>query len=203
MKLDDGTGAFLVTLARSTIEKFFAEGRLRNVPKEHGAIFETKAGVFVTISSVINGGKELRGCIGFPYPDKPLIEAVMSAAVAAATEDPRFPPLMKNELEKTLFELSVLTPPELIQVKSTKELPRNIAVGRDGLIVQWSLGRGLLLPQVPVEYGWNAEEFLENACMKAGATPDIWLVPSTKVYKFQAIIFEEASPKGRVERKNL
>ena len=203
MDLDDETGEFLVTLARRTVEKFLAKGRLENVPEEHDADLEGKAGVFVTINSVVNGGKELRGCIGFPYPDKPLIGAVMSAAVAAATEDPRFSPITKDELDKTVFEVSVLTPPEMIQLKSPRDLPRNIDIGKDGLIVQWSLGRGLLLPQVPVDYGWNAEEFLGNACMKAGATPDIWLVPATKVYKFQAIIFEEASPGGTVQRKNL
>jgi len=203
MELDDDTGKFLVALARGTVEKFLAEGRLQSLPKGYHAVLESKVGVFVTIDSVINGGKELRGCIGFPYPDKPLIGAVMSAAVAAATEDPRFAPLTKSELDNTTFEVSVLTPPQLIQVESPKELPRNIDVSKDGLMVQWSLGRGLLLPQVPVEYGWNAEEFLENACMKAGATPDIWLVPSTKVYKFQAIIFEETSPRGRVERKDV
>ncbi len=203
MELDDETGALLVTLARSTVEKFLAEGILQDPPKEHLAVLETKAGAFVTINSLVNGGKELRGCIGFPNPDKPLIEAVMSAAVSAATEDPRFPPLTRNELDKVVFEVSVLTPPELIQVRSPKELPGNIDVGRDGLIVRWSHGGGLLLPQVPVEYGWGAEEFLENACVKAGATSDSWLVPSTKIYKFQAIIFEEASPSGGVEKKYL
>ena len=203
MELDDETGAFLVTLARGTVERFLEEGRLQVAPEEHRAILKTKTGAFVTINRLINGEKQLRGCIGFPNPDKPLIEAVMRAAVAAATEDPRFPPLTRNELDKVVFEVSVLTPPELIQVKSPKELPINIDVGRDGLIVRWSVGGGLLLPQVPVEYGWGAEEFLENACMKAGATPDIWLSPSTKVYKFQAIIFEEVSPRGRVERKTL
>ncbi|MBM3896964.1 MAG: TIGR00296 family protein [Thaumarchaeota archaeon] len=203
MELDGETGIFLVSLARSTAEKYIVNGRLDNVSKEQPTISKTKAGAFVTISSVINGEKELRGCIGFPYPDEPLMEAIMHASKAAATEDPRFPPLTKNELDKVVFEVSVLTPPELIQVKSPKELPRHIDVGKDGLIVEWSFGRGLLLPQVPVEYGWDSQEFLENACMKAGATPDIWLLSNTKVYKFKAIIFEEVFPRGRVERKNL
>ena len=203
MELDGETGVFLVSLARSTAEKYIIEGRLQDVPKEQLAISKTKAGAFVTISNVINGGKELIGCIGFPYPDKPLIETIIHASKSAATEDPRFPPLTKNELDKVVFEVSVLTPPELIQVRSPKELPRNIDVGKDGLIVQWYFGRGLLLPQVPVEYGWDSQEFLENACMKAGATPDIWLVRNTKVYKFKAIIFEEVFPRGGVERKNL
>lgn len=201
MEIDDTAGAFLVTIARKTVEGLFTNGHLVSPPREYPSIFGTNAGVFVTINKANGAEKELRGCIGFPYPDKPLIEALVRAAAASATEDPRFPPVAKDELPKVVFEVSVLTPPEQIKAASLRELPQKIKVGSDGLIVRWAYGSGLLLPQVPVEYGWDAEEFLGNVCMKAGATPDIWLVPNTKVYKFNAIVFEEAEPRGKVVRK--
>jgi len=78
-----------------------------------------------------------------------------------------------------------------------------VEVGRDGLIVERGYYKGLLLPQVPVEWGWNGEEFLCQCCMKAGLSPDYWLVDGTKVYKFQALIFEEASPRGKIEPKDI
>ncbi len=201
MEIDEVAGVFLVTTARKTVEGLFTNGHLVSSPREYPRIFDTNAGVFVTINKANGAEKELRGCIGFPYPDKPLIEALVRAAAASATEDPRFPPVSREELPKVVFEVSVLTPPEQINVASPRELPQKIKVGSDGLIVRWAYGSGLLLPQVPVEYGWDAEEFLGNACMKAGATPDIWLVPSTRVYKFNAIVFEEAEPRGKVVRK--
>ena len=201
MELDETAGAFLVTTARKVVEGLFTNGHLVSPPREYPRIFDANAGVFVTINKANGAEKELRGCIGFPYPDKPLIEALARAAKASATEDPRFPPVSKGELPKVVFEVSVLTPPEQINVPSPRELPQKIKVGYDGLIVTWFCGSGLLLPQVPVEYGWDAEEFLGNACMKAGGTPDIWLVPGTKVYKFNAIVFEETEPRGKVVRK--
>jgi len=76
-------------------------------------------------------------------------------------------------------------------------------VGREGLIGERGLYRGLLLPQVPVEFGWDEEEFLSQCCIKAGLPPDYWLVEGTKIYKFQAIVFEEKSPRGPVERVRL
>lgn len=200
MEIDEAAGAFLVTTARKTVEGLFTNGHLVSPPREYPSIFDTNVGVFVTINKANGAEKELRGCIGTPYPDKPLIEALVRAAAASATEDPRFPPVSKDELPKVVFEVSVLTPPEQI-IASPRELPQRIKVGSDGLIVKWAYGSGLLLPQVPVEYGWDAEEFLGSACMKAGATPDIWLVPSTKVYKFSAIVFEEVEPRGKVVRK--
>lgn len=200
MEIDKAAGAFLIATARKTVEGLFTNGHLASPPREYPSIFDTNAGVFVTINKANGAEKELRGCIGFPYPEKPLIEALVRAAAASATEDPRFPPVSKDELPKVVFGVSVLTPPEQIMA-SPRELPRKIKVGSDGLIVRWAYGSGLLLPQVPVEYGWDAEEFLGNACMKAGATPDIWLVPSTNVYKFNAIVFEEVEPRGKVVRK--
>ncbi|MDQ3562358.1 MAG: TIGR00296 family protein [Thermoproteota archaeon] len=162
-----------------------------------------KAGVFVTVNYVTTSRKEyLRGCIGFPLPENPLYQGVIEAAVAAATEDPRFPPLDMQELDNIIFEISVLTPPQQITA-SPAGYGKEIQIGRDGLILHWRFGSGLLLPQVPVEFKWDVEEYLANICYKAGAPPDVWLDPTTKLYKFQATVFKEVEPKGEVIRLGI
>lgn len=162
-----------------------------------------KCGVFVTLNHAEAGAKELRGCIGYPEPILPLVEATLDSAVNSATHDPRFPSVTLKELDKIVVEVSVLTPPQLIEVKDPKDYPRKIAIGKDGLIVERGWYKGLLLPQVPIEWHWDEEEFLSNCCMKAGLPPDCWVVEGTKIYSFQAIIFEEESPKGKVKLKEL
>jgi uncharacterized protein len=189
-------GAELVRLARTAVEKYIQESTIIKSERDT----EEKAGVFVTLNYVTTSKKEyVRGCIGFPLPDRPLYQGVVEAAIAAATEDPRFPPLDSQELDNIIFEISVLTPPERIKV-SPAQYGKEIEIGRDGLILQWRFGSGLLLPQVPVELKWDVEEYLANICFKAGAPPDIWLDPSSKLYKFQAIVFKEVEPKGEVIR---
>jgi hypothetical protein len=128
---------------------------------------------------------------------------VIDSAINAATQDPRFYPLSLKELSKVVFEVSVLTPPEHVEVKNPKEYLSEIKVGEDGLIVEKGFYRGLLLPQVPIEWGWCEEEFLCQCCVKAGLPPDSWLTKDAKIYKFKAIIFEEESPLGEVKRVNL
>lgn len=154
-----------------------------------------KSGVFVTLKTPAN---ELRGCIGRPYPTEPLAEATINSAIEAATGDPRFNALSPKELEKILLEVSVLSPPEIIMVKDSREYPRMIQVGRDGLIVENGGRKGLLLPQVAVDYEMDEEEYLSQCCLKAGLSPDAWLLKETKIEKFQAAIGEEQSPMGEV-----
>jgi uncharacterized protein len=187
-------GAELVRLARVAVEKYLQESIIIKSEKH----MLEKAGVFVTLNYVTSSKKEyLRGCIGFPLPEKPLYQGVVEAAIAAATEDPRFPPLDRQELNNIVFEVSVLTSPQQISV-SPAEYGKEIEIGRDGLILQWRFGSGLLLPQVPVELKWNVEEYLANICYKAGAPPDVWIDPSSKLYKFQAVVFKEVEPNGEV-----
>jgi uncharacterized protein len=145
----------------------------------------------------------LRGCIGLLYPTNPLVEAVIEAALSAATGDPRFPQVAHEELDEIVFEVSVLTPPEQVTVEKPTEYPSKIEVGRDGLIMERGYYKGLLLPQVPVEWNWKEEEFLCQTAMKAGLSPDAWLLKDTMIYRFQAIIFEEVSPKGQVKQKKI
>lgn len=160
-------------------------------------------GVFVTINSLRHGEKELRGCIGYPYPTEPLAQAVIDSAVSAATQDPRFEPMTTNELGNVVFEVSVLTPPEQIETKKPTEYPSRIKVGTDGLIVERGMFKGLLLPQVPVEWKWNEEEFLCQTCGKAGLPPDCWLMNGTKLYKFSCVIAQETSPNGPIELTDM
>jgi len=201
LSLDEGK--FLINLARNTVKEYLENGKTLKPPKDTPKKLFERCGVFVTINSVRHGEKELRGCIGYPYPTSPLVEAVIDSAINAATQDPRFPSLSMNELNGVVFEVSVLTPPEPVQVDNPKEYVRKIKVGEDGLIVEKGFYKGLLLPQVPVEWGWCEEEFLCQCCVKAGLPLDSWLTKGTKIFKFKAIIFEEESPLGEVKRLSL
>ncbi len=198
-------GEYLVKLARKAVENYFINGSELPVPEDTPPELMEKRGVFTTIYRVSSGealvgiAKELRGCIGFPLPIKPLAKATIESALSAAFEDPRFPPLREKELNEVIFEVSVLTPPKLIE-GTPEEIKRNIKIGRDGLIIQRGFMSGLLLPQVPVEYEWDVETFLGQACMKAGLPPDAWIMKNTKIYTFQAEIFTEIEPKGKIIR---
>jgi len=196
-------GKYLVQLARNTITAFLRSRKMPATPSDAPTKLTEKFGVFVTLNSV-KDGHELRGCIGFPMPEYPLVEATMRVAIEAATGDPRFSPVSLKEFQsEVVVEVSVLTPPELVRVSDPRSYPKEIKVGRDGLIVEWGGYRGLLLPQVPLELGWDEEEFLSQCCLKAGLSPDAWLVEGTKVSKFQAVIFQEDSPSGQITSRSL
>lgn len=203
-QLTQEEGGFLVKLARRAVEEYLTTGKILKIPSDVSTKLKERCGVFVTINSVErDGGHELRGCIGLPYPTKMLAEAVIESATSSATQDPRFYPMKADELDQVVFEVSVLTPPEPVKVEKPREYCSKIKVGRDGLIIERGYYKGLLLPQVPVEWKWNEETFLCQCCIKAGLTPDSWLLKDTKIYKFQAIIFEEATPKGKIIRKEI
>jgi uncharacterized protein (TIGR00296 family) len=190
-------GPPLIAAAREVIEHYLETKRV-TVPSwfSTDARFEQKRGCFVTLK-LNDSEKSLRGCIGFPEPVYALKKALPEASISAATGDPRFPPVKKEEIDNLLLEISLLTPPKLI-VSKPADLPQKIEMGKDGLIMKWSYGSGLLLPQVATEYGWNAEDFLCNLSVKAGAAPDQWLVPGTMIFSFRAQLFSESSPKGPV-----
>jgi len=169
----------LLKIARESIELFVREGKIVPV-EEDDPILKTKTGVFVTI-------KEhgiLRGCIGFTEPIFPLAEGVQKAGILAATQDPRFRPLSVEELPLIHLEISVLTP--LRKINNVKE----IVVGKHGIMISKGGKRGLLLPQVAVEYGWNREKFLDQTCIKANLPYGCWK-KDAEIQIFEAIIFEE------------
>jgi len=198
-QLNQKEGKFLVELARKAVGEYLKTGTCMKAPENLPEKFLQHCGVFVTINAVEDGEKSLRGCIGLPYPTTPLAEAVLESAISAATQDPRFPSVSLGELDHVVFEISVLTPPQVVEVKNPKDYCKEVKVGEDGLIVERGIYKGLLLPQVPVEWEWDEETFLCQCCIKAGLPPDSWLVKGTKIYKFSSIIAEELSPKGEVK----
>ena len=160
-------------------------------------------GVFVTLFDHMMS-RGLRGCIGNPFPKTSLLNETVRCAVEAATMDPRFAPLRQDEFLRSIaVEVTVLSPLEHIIVKSPLDLPLNIKVGRDGLSVDGMGARGLLLPQVAVDEGFDEEEFLNECCLKAGLMPDAWVTGSVKVARFQGQIFSEEAPGGRVFERKL
>ena len=196
MNLKDGE--FAVKFARETIEMWISRRETPQFPNVSD-MFREKSGVFTTLYT--HPEHELRGCIGLPYPNKPLIQAIMESAVSA-TMDPRFPKLAEEELEKVVVEVSILTKPEKIEVKSPYEYLEKIKVGRDGLIITNGVNSGLLLPQVPVEYGWDAKTFLGHLCMKAFLPRDAWKDNGMEIFRFESKIFAEKEPGGDVEALN-
>ena len=195
-KISDSDGAELVEMARKAVTEILKNNSKIN-DSDFNSKFDFESGVFVTL----NKQDSLRGCIGYPIPVKKLSQGLVDAAISAATQDTRFSPVTADELDKIVFEVTVLTPPVQIRVKQPSEYLTEIKVGRDGLIVENSFTSGLLLPQVPIEYDWNVEEFLEYTCQKAGLEKNAWKDSSTKISKFEGLIFKEVSPNGKVVRE--
>ena len=148
LNFDEGKTATL--FARDVIESHLMKTK-QNKPSL-SMVFQEKRGVFVTIHS--HPEHELRGCIGIPYPVMPLKSAIIEAA-SSAIRDPRFLPLTEKELNHILVEITILTKPELLNVKKPELYPQHINIGKDGLIINYKGRSGLLLPQVTVEQGWD------------------------------------------------
>jgi AmmeMemoRadiSam system protein A len=144
-------------------------------------IMDRRAGVFVSLHK----GEALRGCIGHIEPDRPLSRAVPSSAIAAASTDPRFAPVTNDEMLELQIELSILGPLE--RIAGVDE----IEIGRHGLLVEHGWNRGLLLPQVAVEWRWDPEAFLSQTCHKAGLPLDAWKAGAT-IWRFEAEVFSES-----------
>ena len=191
MEIDEGIIA--VKAARSSIE---AETVGLSPDIEFPKSFDRKSGVFVTINTYPQGN--LRGCIGYPDPAYPLKDALVYSAQSAC-HDPRFMPLSERESVNCTVEVTILSQPVEMECEKN-DLPKNIVIGRDGLIIQLGRRRGLLLPQVPVEWGWGPEEFLEQLCAKAGLPSDAWKLKETAIFSFTGEIFKEISPRGEIVR---
>jgi len=196
-EFSDLEGEELVRMARKAVTEY-----LQNHSKINDEVFDSKfdfrSGVFVTL----NKQDSLRGCIGYPVAVKRLSRGLIDAAISAATQDTRFNPVTLDELDKIVFEVTVLTTPVEIKVSKPSEYLSEIRIGRDGLIVENAFASGLLLPQVPVEYNWNVKEFLEFTCQKAGLRKDAWEDKDTKISRFQGVIFKETSPNGSIIRES-
>lgn len=198
--ISDEIGSTLVRTARAAIESQLGLQQPPVLPRDP-QLTAIRRGVFVTLYSYES--KELRGCMGIPTPQSNIVEDTIRAAKLAAFRDPRFPSLSKEELDHVILEVSLLTEPELLDAEPRSSLPDHIRLGVDGLIIEADEGAGLLLPQVPIEYGWGAEEFLMHLCLKAGLRITDWLRRDVRIYRFTADIFGEEEPRGKVKRLSI
>lgn len=162
LPLNEADQQRLLQLAREALEESVREFELKDVEDPGGALGE-ECGAFVTLWK----GGRLRGCIGYIEARKPLYQTVRECALSAALRDPRFDPVNPEELPVLRLEISVLSP--LFDIS-----PDQVEMGRHGLMVSRGVQRGVLLPQVAVEWKWDRERFLEETCMKAGLPPDAW-----------------------------
>ena len=170
-------------IARNAIREFLESGKELQAPEE--PIFNELRGVFVSLK--MHG--ELRGCIGYAEPQVPMGPTIVRCAIHSATEDPRFLPLKLSELDLVRIEISLLTPLQKIND------PAEIEVGKHGIVISSGMRRGLLLPQVAIEWNWDRETFLKYSCQKAGLHDDAWKSPLTTIYIFSAEVFgEEKKP---------
>lgn len=178
LPLNEADQQVLLRLARQALEESVRECRLSEIYEPPSTLREP-CGAFVTLHE----GGHLRGCIGYVEPLKPLFATVRECAVAAALRDPRFEPVTPKELPALHVEISVLSP--LVDIR-----PDQIEVGRHGLLVSRGAQRGLLLPQVAVEWKWDRKHFLEETCLKAGLPPDAWR-KGARIQAFTAQVFQE------------
>lgn len=177
-------GCELARYARSKVAAALGEPPVGAAPAENRVV----DGAFVTITL----GGSLRGCMGYVGVKMPVLIAVEHAALAAAFEDPRFPPLTREELGASRFEVTVLGPLRELTRQQLEKPEENIVLGLHGLLVRSHGTSGLLLPQVALEYRWDTREFLSQTCVKAGLPRDCWLKPQTRVYVFEGKWFSEA-----------
>jgi hypothetical protein len=174
----------LLTLARAALERAVRAGSMSAAPSgttDLPEALQQRAGAFVTLKE----DGELRGCIGHITADLPVAECVERMAAAAALRDPRFPSVRPEELPGIKLEISVMSPLKLV------ESADDVHVGRDGLMIRAGRHSGLLLPQVPVEFGWSRKEFLEQTCRKAGLPTDAWTWDGVRIERFGATVFRE------------
>jgi len=155
------------------------------IPARDDSALNKLCGAFVTLHKVNGAQRDLRGCIGRMSANQPLIETVRQMAKSAAFDDPRFPQLKPEELEKCHIEISALSP------MTPCADPRQVKVGVHGLYLSRSGRSGVLLPQVPVEQGWNLDEYLDYICIKAGLPPRSYEAPDAQLLTFTAIVFGE------------
>jgi AmmeMemoRadiSam system protein A len=183
--IDPSRRAQLLSLARAAVEARVRGERPPDVPSH---LELPASGVFVTIHC----RGELRGCLGTLDSGERVGTAVQRLAAEVCTSDYRFPPVRPAELRDLTVDISVLTPPQRV------DDPNEVVVGRDGLIVQQGARKGLLLPQVAPEHGWDRETFLAQTCVKAGLPPGAWR-HGAEVLRFEAEVFAEDAGPARVE----
>ena len=180
MMFDDLDRIALLKLARDTLEAYFSRKTQPEFRTSRRALLERK-GAFVSL----HRGEELRGCIGQLYPDRELCKVVQQCVLSAALEDSRFVPIVQEEVPDLSIEISVLSP--FRRIGAAEE----VEVGRHGLYIVRGQHRGLLLPQVAIQYNWDRTKFLEQTCRKAGLAETAWRDPRSIIHTFEAEIFSD------------
>jgi AmmeMemoRadiSam system protein A len=168
-------------LARTAVVDAVSHRKLPDVFPSEG-VFAERRGVFVTL----HVAKHLQGCIGVIEASEPLGEAIVRCAASAALEDPRFAPMMPEQLAEVSIEISLLSHVQPIA-------PESIEIGRHGLLVRLHAQRGLLLPQVAIEHRLTRQQFLEETCRKAGLPREAWRDPEARLFGFTCEVFSEDS----------
>jgi len=185
--LTEEEGRTLLQIARRSLEAAALGQSPRHLEGYSGPLAE-HCGAFVTLRRQ----GELRGCIGHVESDEPLVQTVAGCAASAALCDPRFPPVSPAETPDISIEISVLSP--LAEIA-----PEEIEIGRHGLLISSGFHRGLLLPQVPLEWGWDREEFLSQTCFKAGLPPGAWR-RGARIQAFTTQIIDEPDHPSALSR---
>jgi AmmeMemoRadiSam system protein A len=180
VELNDAERRELLQIARESVRRAVLGEELPEPTTSSQRLLQFR-GAFVTL---LKDG-QLRGCIGYTEAVKPLIQVVSEVAAKSAVDDPRFPPVDPEELDEIELEISVLS--SMTKISD----PNEIQVGKHGLLLENGYFRGLLLPQVAVEYHWDRNAFLENTARKAGLPPSAWKDPNTTLYTFSAEIIHE------------
>jgi AmmeMemoRadiSam system protein A len=178
-RYDPAQRRIMLALARDAIEKFVISSYEINPPADD--FLQEPGAAFVTLKK----NEELRGCIGCTEPKLPLGKTIVGCAISAATRDPRFPPVSAIEVPRLQLEISVLSPFRKITN------PEEIEVGVHGILLSFGYFRGLLLPQVAVEQGWDRDTFLKFTCRKAGLPADAYKSPNAQIEIFSAEVFGE------------
>ncbi|MFN3804086.1 MAG: TIGR00296 family protein [Pyrobaculum sp.] len=198
--LEEGT--YLVKAARSAVGHYLRYKKIVMPENPPQRTLQDSYGVFTTIEVPAGSRYELRGCIGYPEGHVNTLYATIHSAIGACCQDPRFPALRLEELPHVVFEVSILSPLQLLEEKP-RRYPEIVQIGRHGLVIKRGPYAGLLLPQVAIEECWNPVEFLIHTCIKAWLPGDCWLDPRTRVYIYETQIFRERQPEGEVYERDL
>lgn len=193
----------MVKLARMAFVTFLTKVERARLPPDLTERLWERHGVFVRVARSQDmswtRGIEILGCMGYAFPSRELVLATVDSMVGCAVRIAASNAFKIGRLDNLLFEVGVLTKPELLNVGIGTEYAKRIELGKDGLIVQYGFATGLILPQVSIENNYDERDLLSECCIKAGLPPDSWLTfPDIDICKFQAEIFRETGIDGKV-----
>ncbi|RLE81517.1 MAG: TIGR00296 family protein [Thermoprotei archaeon] len=209
--LSPSEGSLLVGIIRNALSSYLSGGRI-TLPENVPSKFMVRKGVFVGYEYIVEEcgirGRVSRGRQGTPFPSEHLVKLAINTAINLAVNDPRFPPLSFLDLNSIVIEVSIITGIKSVKATSPEELLSCLEISKSkgakyGLMIEKRLVKEILLPQIIVEYGWDAQRALEQICFKAGLPLDAWKYPDVKIYTLETQVFYELEPKGEVIERKL